>query len=125
VVPEPIAALTPPVDLSAASMQTAAPPPSDLRSQVSSMAQALTAYSASTATAATGPLAPDGAAPTPVAVAVSGMVSAMQQFDSNGNLQKPQAPSVPPLSGAQAANALKPGGADLLASTSGLKLPGA
>ena len=70
-------------------------------------------------------MAQAGTAPTPVALAVSGMVSAMQQFDANGNLQKPQALAVPPLSGAQAANALKPAGTDVLASTSGLKLPGA
>jgi hypothetical protein len=58
-------------------------------------------------------------------VAVSGMVSAMQQFDSNGNLLKPQAPTVPPLSGTQTSAALTPSGTDVLASTSGLKLPGA
>jgi hypothetical protein len=112
-----------------AAQATVTAPVSDLRSQVSSMAQALTAYSAGdmagAGQTAAGQLAQAGTAPTPVALAVSGMVSAMQQFDSNGNLQKPQALAVPPLSGAQAANALKPAGTDVLASTSGLKLPGA
>jgi hypothetical protein len=110
---------------------TVCPPPpapvaSDLRSQVSTMAQALTSYAAADpsgggATA----LSQSGAAPSPVAIAVSGMVNAMQQFDANGNLQKPAAPAVPPLNGTQGAAAqLKPAQQDLLASASGLKPPG-
>jgi hypothetical protein len=104
----------------------AATPPaaSDLRSQVSTMAQALSSYAAADPSGNAAAAQP-GAAPSPAAVAVSGMVHAMQQFDANGNVNKPAAPAVPPLNGTQGAAAqLKPTQQDLLASVSGLKPPG-
>jgi hypothetical protein len=118
-----------PVLTQAVAVNAPAPAPvaSDLRSQVSTMAQALTSYAAADpagvgATASAQP----GAAPSPVAVAVSGMVHAMQQFDANGNQNKPASVAVPPLNGTQGAAAqLKPAQQDLLASASGIKPPGA
>jgi hypothetical protein len=54
------------------------------------------------------------------------MVHAMQQFDANGNQNKPASVAVPPLNGTQGAAAqLKPAQQDLLASASGIKPPGA
>jgi hypothetical protein len=112
----------------AASPPPATPTASDLRTQVSGMAQALSAFTAADPASggtAAGALAQPGSAPTPTALAVSSMVSAMQQFDANGNLLKPLAPSAAPLAGAlNVAGTQVPAGTGLLASPTG-KLPGA
>jgi len=79
--------------------------PGNLRTQVSSMAQAITAYAGADATtattASTSLTAAAQATATPTAVAVTSMVSAMQQFDANGNPVAPQlvaaTPTVPVL----------------------------
>ena len=99
--------------------------PGNLRTQVSSMAQAITAYAGGDATASstTSPSLTAVAASTPAAGAVSSMVSAMQQFDANGNpvlQQLVAAPTVPVLNltGTQAPAAT-------LASSPLLKSPGA
>jgi len=100
--------------------------PGNLRTQVSSMAQAITAYSGGDVTTAASIALTAGAqaAATPTAVAVSSMVSAMQQFDANGNPVMPQlvaaTPTVPVLNltGTQAPAAT-------LAASPLLKPPGA
>jgi len=72
----------------------------DLRSQVSSLAQALSAF-ASTDSTAVSAVAPTGGSSTstnsPTTLAVGGMVSAMQQFDANGNLIKSGGPAAAPV----------------------------
>jgi hypothetical protein len=113
-----------------AAVATVAPdaaPTTDLRSQVSSMAQALSTYAAADPVAASGVSAPSGntATATPVTLAVSGMVSAMQQFDANGNAVKPQSPTAAPVTSLNLAGTQTATGGGVLASTVAPKPPGA
>jgi hypothetical protein len=79
----------------------ATPPPTDLRSRVSSLAQALSAFSngepLATTAPATSALAPSGTAASSATLAVSSMVSVMQQFDANGNQVGAAATTATPL----------------------------
>jgi hypothetical protein len=113
-----------------AAVATVAPdaaPTTDLRSQVSSMAQALSTYAAADPVASTSTAAAPGSAPpaTPATLAVSGMVSAMQQFDANGNAVKPQSPTAAPVTSLNLAGTQTATGGGVLASTVAPKPPGA
>jgi len=104
-----------------------AAPAADLRSQVSSMAQALSTYAAADPVAA--PAATGGSASSPASspatLAVSSMVSAMQQFDANGNAVTPQSPTATPVNTLNLAGTQTATGAGVLASVVPIKPPGA
>jgi hypothetical protein len=76
-------------DANQAAAPTPAADPADLRSRVSSLAQALSAFSSADALAPTAPAASTpgtgGGVSSAATLAVSSMVSVMQQFDANGN----------------------------------------
>jgi hypothetical protein len=100
---------------------------SDLRSQVSSMAQALSSY-ASADPATLAPVtagAAGSSSTTPATLAVSGMVSAMQQFDANGNAVKPQTAAAAPVTSLNLAGTQTATSGGVLASTVAPKPPGA
>jgi hypothetical protein len=75
----------------------------DLRTQVSNMAQTLSAFAAAEGSGLGGSGSPDlsvNTSPaTPTNLAVVNMANTMQQFDANGQLLVPQTPLAPPLNG--------------------------
>jgi hypothetical protein len=101
----------------------------DLRSQVSSMAQALSAFTstdpATSGAAATAGVSSSAAPASQTTLAVGGMVSAMQQFDANGNLIKPGAPTAAPVASLNLAGTQTAASNGVLASAVATKPPGA
>jgi hypothetical protein len=91
------------------------------------MAQALSTYAAADPASGTGvaAAAPAAASTTPATLVVSGMVSAMQQFDANGNAVKPQSPAAAPVNSLNLAGTQTAIGAGVLASAVAPKPPGA
>ena len=75
----------------------------DLRTQVSNMAQTMSAIAAAEGTGLGGSGSPESSVNTlpgtPTNLAVVSMANTMQQFDANGQLLVPQTPLAPPLNG--------------------------
>jgi hypothetical protein len=76
----------------------------DLRTQVSNMAQTLSAFAAAESSGGLGgsgstELSVNTAPATPADLAVVSMANTMQQFDANGQLVAPSTPVAPPLNG--------------------------
>ena len=75
----------------------------DLRTQVSNMAQTMSAIAAAEGTGLGGLGSPESSVSTspatPTNLAVVNMANTMQQFDANGQLVAPSTPSAPPLNG--------------------------